>query len=256
MGLGLDSDVIQDVSSSTRIALTRIGTALQTCCNSLFAQRLHYTFPCGCLFPCKLGTVATSGINEFNGYADEEEMTVIVASSDHNNSEDPANNTSERMSLWNNEDELLSFPPREERGGLRLCLMFVFAAAVCDSVQSDVPRATLMDLKPGTMNSFYAETRGKPFSPDHFVSGQTGASNNRMKGHHVESAELINSVLDVARKETEDHCLQGFQLYHSLGGIGFGMGTLLMLKIREGHFRSHHGDVLNQPGGLCPDVRY
>ena len=57
------------------------------------------------------------------------------------------------------------------------------------------------------------------------MSGQTGASNNRMKGHHVESGEPIDSVLDVARRETEDHCLQGFQLYHSLGGIGFGMGT-------------------------------
>ena len=33
--------------------------------------------------------------------------------------------------------------------------------------------------------------------------------------HHVESAEFTDSVLDVTRKETEDHCLQGFQLCHS-----------------------------------------
>ena len=103
-------------------------------------------------------------------------------------------------------------------------------------VQSDVPRAILMNLRSGTMNSYYAETFGQPFRPDHFVSGQTGASNNRTKGYHVESAEFIDSVLDVARKETEDHCLQGFQLYHSLGGTRSGMGTLLMPKIREGHF--------------------
>ena len=153
---------------------------------------------------------------------------------DHDDSEPPANNTSERMSLWSDEDELLSFPPREERGGLRLCLMLVFAAAVYDSVQSDVLRATLMDPKLGIMNSFCAETFGHSFSPDHIVSGQTGASNNRMKRHHVESAEPIDSVLDVARRETENHCLQGFQLYHSLGEIGSGMGTLLMLKVREG----------------------
>ena len=163
-------------------------------------------------------------------------MTVTVASSDHHDSEPLANNTSERMSLWNDEDELLSSPPREERGGLRLCLMFVFAAAVYGSVQSDVPRVILMDLKPGTMNNFYAETFGQPFRPDHFVSGQTGASNNRTKGHHVESAELIDSVLDVARKETEDHRLQSFQLCHSLGGTGSGMRTLLMPKIRDGPF--------------------
>ena len=77
-------------------------------------------------------------------------------------------------------------------------------------VQSDVPRATLMNLKPRALNSFYAETFGQPFRPDNFVSGQTGVSNNRTKRYHVESAELIDSVLDMARKETEDHGLQGF----------------------------------------------
>ena len=60
--------------------------------------------------------------------------------------------------------------------------------------------AILMDPEPGTMNSSYAETFGRPFSPDHFTSGQTDASNNRTRGHHVESAELIDSVPDVARK--------------------------------------------------------
>ena len=98
-------------------------------------------------------------------------------------------------SLWSDEDELLSSLPHEERGGLRLCLLFVIAAAVYGSVQSDVPRVILMDHKPGTMNNFCAETFGQPFRPDHFVSGQTGASNNRTKGHHVESAELISSTL-------------------------------------------------------------
>ena len=48
-------------------------------------------------------------------------------------------------------------------------------------------------------------------------------------------AELVDSVLDVTRKEAEGcDCLQGFQLTHSLGGgTGSGMGTLLISKIRE-----------------------
>jgi tubulin beta len=48
-------------------------------------------------------------------------------------------------------------------------------------------------------------------------------------------AELVESVLDVVRKESETcDCLQGFQLTHSLGGgTGSGMGTLLISKIRE-----------------------
>ena len=48
-------------------------------------------------------------------------------------------------------------------------------------------------------------------------------------------AELIDSVLDVVRKESEScDCLQGFQVTHSMGGgTGSGMGTLLISKIRE-----------------------
>ena len=66
-------------------------------------------------------------------------------------------------------------------------------------------------------------------------SGQSGAGNNWAKGHYTEGAELVDSVLDVVRKEAEScDCLQGFQLTHSLGGgTGSGMGTLLISKIRE-----------------------
>lgn len=55
------------------------------------------------------------------------------------------------------------------------------------------------------------------------------------QGHYTEGAELVDSVLDVVRKEAEScDCLQGFQLTHSLGGgTGSGMGTLLISKIRE-----------------------
>lgn len=66
-------------------------------------------------------------------------------------------------------------------------------------------------------------------------AGQSGAGNNWAKGHYTEGAELVDSVLDVVRKESEGcDCLQGFQLTHSLGGgTGSGMGTLLISKIRE-----------------------
>ena len=98
-----------------------------------------------------------------------------------------------------------------------------------------VPRAVLVDLEPGTMDSVRAGPFSQIFRPDNFVFGQTGAGNNWAKGHYTEGAELIDSVLDVVRKEAEgsDH-LQGFQLTHSLGGgTGSGMGTLLISKIRE-----------------------
>eukprot|EP01018_Ginkgo_biloba_P012349 Gb_28103 [translate_table: standard] len=113
-----------------------------------------------------------------------------------------------------------------------------------------VPRSLLMDLEPGTMDSVRSGSYGQIFRPDNFVFGQTGAGNNWAKGHYTEGAELIDSVLDVVRKEAEScDCLQGslllfqtfklppitgFQVCHSLGGgTGSGMGTLLISKIRE-----------------------
>ena len=98
-----------------------------------------------------------------------------------------------------------------------------------------VPRSILVDLEPGTMDSVRSGPFGQIFRPDNFVFGQSGAGNNWAKGHYTEGAELVDSVLDVVRKESEScDCLQGFQLTHSLGGgTGSGMGTLLISKIRE-----------------------
>jgi tubulin beta len=44
-----------------------------------------------------------------------------------------------------------------------------------------VPRAILMDLEPGTMDSVRAGPFGQLFRPDNFVFGQTGAGNNWAK---------------------------------------------------------------------------
>merc|ERR1712209_337078 len=98
-----------------------------------------------------------------------------------------------------------------------------------------VPRAVLVDLEPGTMDSVRSGPFGQIFRPDNFVFGQSGAGNNWAKGHYTEGAELVDSVLDVVTKEAESSdCIQGFQLTHSLGGgTGSGMGTLLISKIRE-----------------------
>ncbi|KAK9766262.1 Tubulin beta chain (Beta tubulin) [Basidiobolus ranarum] len=98
-----------------------------------------------------------------------------------------------------------------------------------------VPRAVLVDLEPGTMDNIRASDLGTLFRPDNYIYGQSGAGNNWAKGHYTEGAELVDSVLDVVRKEAEGcDSLQGFQITHSLGGgTGSGMGTLLISKIRE-----------------------
>jgi tubulin beta len=76
-----------------------------------------------------------------------------------------------------------------------------------------VPRAVLVDLEPGTMDSgltpeiyfcIYFLVKSGPFGalfkPDNFVFAQSSAGNNWAKGHYTEGAELVDSVLDVVRK--------------------------------------------------------
>ena len=83
-------------------------------------------------------------------------------------------------------------------------------------------QAVLVDLEPGTMDSVRSGAYGQIFRPDNFVFGQSGAGNNWAKGHYTEGAELVDSVLDVVRKEAEScDCLQVlvsfchyFTLYH------------------------------------------
>ncbi|XP_071537086.1 tubulin beta-1 chain-like [Panulirus ornatus] len=97
------------------------------------------------------------------------------------------------------------------------------------------PRAVLIDLESGTIDTVRAGPLGRLYKPSNYVYGHGGAGNNWAKGHYTEGAELVDSVLDVTRKEAENcDCLQGFQLAHSLGGgTGSGLGTLLLSKIRE-----------------------
>jgi tubulin beta len=96
-------------------------------------------------------------------------------------------------------------------------------------------RAVLVDLEPATMDGIRNSAYGKIYRPDNFVNAQSGAGNSWAKGYYTEGAELVESIMDVVRKEAENtDCLQGFQLAHSLGGgTGSGLGSLLLSKIRE-----------------------
>ncbi|KAJ3435645.1 tubulin beta chain [Anaeramoeba flamelloides] len=98
-----------------------------------------------------------------------------------------------------------------------------------------VPRAILVDLEPGTMDTVKSSKYGKLFKPDNYTFGQSGTGNVFAKGYYTEGAELVDESLEVIRKEAEGcDCLQGFQVVHSLGGgTGSGMGTLLITRVKE-----------------------
>ncbi|XP_061158071.1 tubulin beta-4B chain-like isoform X6 [Syngnathus typhle] len=94
-----------------------------------------------------------------------------------------------------------------------------------------VPRAVLVDLEPGTMDSVRSGPFGQIFRPDNFVFGQSGAGNNWAKGHYTEGAEVVDSVLDVVRKESENcDCLQGYQLTHMFKRISEQFTAMLRRK--------------------------
>ena len=77
-----------------------------------------------------------------------------------------------------------------------------------------VPRAVLVDLEPDTMDSVRSGPIGKIFTPDNSIFGQSSASNNWAKGHYTKGTKLIDSILDVVRKEAENcDCLQGMWIF-------------------------------------------
>jgi len=98
-----------------------------------------------------------------------------------------------------------------------------------------VPRSIQVDLEPGVLNRLRSGPLGHLFRPDTYVHGETGAGNNWAKGYYTEGAEMVDSILEIVRRQVETcDALQGFQLIHSLGGgTGSGLGTLLLSKIRE-----------------------
>jgi tubulin beta len=58
-----------------------------------------------------------------------------------------------------------------------------------------VPRAVLIDLEPGTMDSVRSGPLGSLFRPDNFVFGQSGAGNNWAKGREWRSVWIVDPFL-------------------------------------------------------------
>ncbi|TFK22749.1 beta-tubulin 2 tubb2 [Coprinopsis marcescibilis] len=98
-----------------------------------------------------------------------------------------------------------------------------------------VPRSVQVDLEAGVCNRTRSGPLGALFRPDTFLTAEVGAGNNWAKGFYTEGAELVESILDVVRKQSEScDALQGFQVLQSLGGgTGAGLGSLLLSKLRE-----------------------
>ena len=68
-----------------------------------------------------------------------------------------------------------------------------------------VPRALLIDLEPGVLDSIRGSHQmGTLFKPDNYIHGTSGAGNNWAKGQYTEGAEIIEDIMDQIRKEVEE----------------------------------------------------
>ncbi|KAJ3504952.1 hypothetical protein NMY22_g17752 [Coprinellus aureogranulatus] len=100
-----------------------------------------------------------------------------------------------------------------------------------------VPRSVQVDLEAGVCNRIKGGKLGGLFRPDTYLNAEVGAGNNWAKGYYTEGAELVDSIMEIVRRQAEKcDALQGFQILQSLGGgTGAGLGSLMLSKLREVH---------------------
>ncbi|XP_010139676.1 PREDICTED: tubulin alpha chain-like, partial [Buceros rhinoceros silvestris] len=74
-----------------------------------------------------------------------------------------------------------------------------------------VPRAIFVDLEPSVIGAIRNGTYRTLFHPEQLISGKEDAANNYARGHYTIGKEIIDPVVDRARKMTEQCSgLQGF----------------------------------------------
>eukprot|EP00703_Trepomonas_sp_PC1_P003413 JAP93193.1 Alpha-tubulin [Trepomonas sp. PC1] len=96
-----------------------------------------------------------------------------------------------------------------------------------------VPRSIFVDTDPEPIDEIRTGKQRRLFHPEQLISEKEGTSSIFAAGYYSQGEKIINRVLDRVRK-LADECtgLQGFILYHSLGGgTGSGLGSLITERL-------------------------
>ncbi|KAL9650669.1 hypothetical protein ABK040_001725 [Willaertia magna] len=96
-----------------------------------------------------------------------------------------------------------------------------------------VPRALFVDLEPSVIDNIKNTNQSALYHPNYMVRGTEDASNNYARGHYTVGKDMLERTIQTIKK-IADNCssLQGFQIFHSVGGgTGSGFASLLMERL-------------------------
>ncbi|EFA79094.1 gamma tubulin [Heterostelium album PN500] len=118
-----------------------------------------------------------------------------------------------------------------------------------------VPRALLLDLEPGVINSIKTSSYHNLYNNENiYVSpAGSGAGNNWASGYN-QAEKVHETIFDMIDREADgSDSLEGFMLCHSIsGGTGSGMGSLLLEKLADRYPKKlvQTYSVFPDPGGI------
>eukprot|EP01071_Lankesteria_metandrocarpae_P012122 Lankesteria_metandrocarpae@DN549_c0_g1_i1.p1 len=93
-----------------------------------------------------------------------------------------------------------------------------------------VPRCVMIDLEPTVVDEIRTGSFRHLFNPDMLISGKEDAANNFARGHYTIGKDLADVVMEKVRRTVDQcGCLQGFILFHAVGG-GTGSGLCALLS--------------------------
>ena len=95
-----------------------------------------------------------------------------------------------------------------------------------------VPRAAFVDLKPMVIDEVRTGTCRQLFHPEQLIIGKEDAASNYARGHYTIGQEITDLIFRIRKLADQCTGLQGFLVFHSLGGgTGSGFTSLLMERL-------------------------
>ncbi|CAH8575103.1 unnamed protein product [Heterobilharzia americana] len=112
-----------------------------------------------------------------------------------------------------------------------------------------VPRTVFVDLEPTVVDEVRTGFYRQLFHPENLISGKEDAANNYARGYYKTGSQMSDLVMNRIRRVVETcHMLQGFIIFHSLGGgTGSGFTSLLINKMTQDYRKSTKIELVVYP---------